>query len=192
MIILLHEKRIKNCDILSIQKSWQHYKRTRTYNSRDINFTSKNNDEKTCFYINNCINDNNWYNIWHFKDVNIIMLQLRRQNEKSAQSLMNTQSNLMNALCSMNISCLMNIHDIYNSSSINHNEISKKENFFTLKQTLRMQNENVIINNFNLHHFIWREFLYLKLHLLSNDLLIIMRIINVTLSLSRNIMTKNY
>ena len=26
--------------------------------------------------------------------------------------------------------------------------------FFALKQTLRMQNENVIINDFNLHHFI--------------------------------------
>ena len=54
----------------------------------------------------------------------------------------------------MNASCLMNIHDIYNLSSINHNKILKKESFFALKQTLRMQNENVIINNFNLHHFI--------------------------------------
>ena len=46
----------------------------------------------------------------------------------------------------------MNIHNIYNLSSTNYNKILKKENFFTLKQTLRMQNENVIINNFNLHH----------------------------------------
>ena len=30
----------------------------------------------------------------------------------------------------------------------------KKKSFFALKQTLRMQSENVIINNFNLHHFI--------------------------------------
>ena len=48
----------------------------------------------------------------------------------------------------------MNIHDIYNFSLINLNEILKKENFFSLKQTLRMQNENIIINDFNLHHFV--------------------------------------
>ena len=47
----------------------------------------------------------------------------------------------------------MNIHEIYNSSLINYNEISLKENLFILKQTLRMSNENVIINNFNLYHF---------------------------------------
>ena len=49
----------------------------------------------------------------------------------------------------MNVLCSINIYDIYNFLSINHNKISKKENFFTIKQTLRMQNENVIINNFN-------------------------------------------
>ena len=46
----------------------------------------------------------------------------------------------------------MNIHEIYNSSSINHNEILLKKNFFVVKQTLRMQNKNVVINNFNLYH----------------------------------------
>ena len=83
-------------------------------------------------------------------------MQLQQQNEENAQNLMNTQSNSMNASCSMNI------YDIYNFLSINHNKISKKKNFFALKQTLRMQNENVIINNFNLHHSISKEFLYLK------------------------------
>ena len=46
----------------------------------------------------------------------------------------------------------MNIHKVYSSLSINHNKISSKENFFILKQVLRMQNENVVINNFNLHY----------------------------------------
>ena len=148
MIILLYEKRIKNYNILIIQKSWRYHEETQMYNSRNIDFTLKNNDERTYFYINNRIDNNNWHNTWHFKNVNIIMLQLRQQNEKNAQSLLNTQSN------SMNISCSINIHDVYNFSSINHNKILKKRNFFTLKQTLRMQSENVIINNFNLHHFV--------------------------------------
>ena len=48
--------------------------------------------------------------------------------------------------------CLMNIYKMYNFSLINYNEISLKESLFVLKQALRMSNENVIINNFNLHH----------------------------------------
>ena len=92
----------------------------------------------------------------------------------------------------MNASCSMNIHDVYNFSSINHNEILKKENFFALKQTLRMQSKNIIINIFNLHHSAWEKSSYLKQYLLSNDLLIMMRIVDVTLLLFRNIVTKNY
>ena len=92
----------------------------------------------------------------------------------------------------MNVSYSINIHDIYNLSSINHNEILKKENFFALKQTLCMQNKNVIMNDFNLHHSVWERFLYSRQHLLSNDLLIMMRIINITLLLFWNIVTKNY
>ena len=62
-------------------------------------------------------------NIIHDINVKIITLQLRRQNEKNAQNSMNTRLNSMNILCSMKI------HKIYNFSSINHNEISKKKVF---------------------------------------------------------------
>ena len=55
-----------------------------------------------------------------------------------------------------------------------------------------MQNENVIINNFNLHHSIWKNFLYSRQHLLSNSLLNIIRIIDVTLLLFQNIVIRNY
>ena len=55
-----------------------------------------------------------------------------------------------------------------------------------------MQSENIIMNNFNLHHFIWKKSLYSRQHLLSNDLLIIMRIIDVPLLLFQNIIIKNY
>ena len=47
----------------------------------------------------------------------------------------------------------MNIYKMYNSLLINYNEISSKENSLILKQTLRMLNKKVIINNFNLHYF---------------------------------------
>ena len=61
----------------------------------------------------------------------------------------------------MNISCsidaqkdLINIYNIYNFLSISHNKILKKKSFFALKQTLRMQNRNIIMNNFNLYYLI--------------------------------------
>ena len=151
MITLLHEMRIRNYDILMIQKSWRHYERTKTYNSRDIDFTLKNNEKKICFYVNNRIDDNNWHSTWHSENIKIIILQLRRQSEKFSQNSMNMQK-----------ICSMNIHKMYNSSLINYNEISLRKNLFVLKQTLRMSNENVIINDFNLHHFHWNKLLYFK------------------------------
>ena len=122
MITLLHEMSIKDYDILMIQKSWRHHEGARTYNPRDINFILKNNEKKTCFYVNNRIDDNNWHNTWHFKNVKIIILQLRRQSEGFSQDLMNTHE-----------ICLMNIHEMYNFSLINYNEISSRESLFVLK-----------------------------------------------------------
>ena len=81
---------------------------------------------------------------------------------------------------------------MYNFSSINYNEISLKKSLFVLKQTLRMSNKNVIVNNFNLHYFYWNESLYFKQHSLLNDLLIMMRFIDATLSLFKNTIIKNY
>ena len=49
--------------------------------------------------------------------------------------------------------CSINIHKMYNFLLINYNEISLKENLFILKQTLRMLNKNVIVNDFNLYYF---------------------------------------
>ena len=181
MITLLHEVRIRDYDILMIQESWRHYEEAKMYNSRDINFILKNNEKKTCFYVNNRIDDNNWHSIWHFKNVKIIILQLWRQNKEFSQDSINAQK-----------ICSMNIHEMYNFSSINYNEISSKESLLVLKQTLRMSNENVIINNFNLHHFHWNKSSYFKQHLLSNDLLIVMRFVDAILSLLKNIIIRNY
>ena len=123
MIALLHKKRIKNYNILIIQKLWWYHQKTRMYSLCDIDFTLKNNERKICFYVNNCIDDNSWHSTWYFKNVKIITLQLRRQNEKNAQNSMNIRSD------SIHVSCLMNIHEIYNFSSTNHNKISKKKIF---------------------------------------------------------------
>ena len=69
-------------------------------------------------------------------------MQLQRQNEKFLQNSMNTHE-----------ICSMNIHEMYNFSLINYNEILSKESLLVLKQILRILNESVIMNDFNLHHF---------------------------------------
>jgi len=55
-----------------------------------------------------------------------------------------------------------------------------------------MQDKSVIIKDFNLHYFLKASLLYFRQHLLFNDLLNIMRFINVTLTLLRDIITRNY
>ena len=74
MIMLLHEKKIKNYDILILQEFWWFNDIFRAYCSATVDFMLKNNEDKICFYINKKINSNIWYSTWHFKDVNTITL----------------------------------------------------------------------------------------------------------------------
>ncbi len=74
MIVLLHEKKIKNYDILILQEFWWFDDIFKAYCSTIVDFTLKNNEDKICFYINKKIDSNIWYSTWHFKDVNTIML----------------------------------------------------------------------------------------------------------------------
>ena len=114
MMILLNEKSIRNYDILMIQKSWRFHERMKMYNSRGIDFTLKNNKKKICFYINNHIDSNSWHNIKYFKNIEIIILQLRQRKKEIRKNSMNMKI------------YIMNIHEVYNLSSVNHNKISLK------------------------------------------------------------------
>ncbi len=72
-----------------------------------------NNEEKTHFYINKCINENNWHSIWYFKNIEIIAFQIY----------------LNNSLIKSAIYELINIYEIYNFFSFSHNEIMNKNNY---------------------------------------------------------------
>ncbi len=74
MITLLHEKKIKNYNILILQEFWWFDDIFKAYCSATVNFTLKNNEDRICFYINKRIDSNIWHSTWHFKDVNTIML----------------------------------------------------------------------------------------------------------------------
>ncbi len=49
----------KKYDILVINEPWKYNTESRTYNEGCAAFTLMNNEEKTCFYINKRINENN-------------------------------------------------------------------------------------------------------------------------------------
>jgi hypothetical protein len=49
---------------------------------------------------------------------------------------------------------LVNIYNVYNLFFDNYNNIINKDSLNAMKQTLRIQNKNVIIKNFNLHYFL--------------------------------------
>ncbi len=48
---------------------------------------------------------------------------------------------------------LVNVYNVYNLSLNNYNNIINKDNLNAIEQTLRMQDESVIIKDFNLHYF---------------------------------------
>ncbi len=84
------------------------------------------------------------------------------------------------------------IHEIYNSSFKDHEIIHEKENLSNIKKTLHMSRENILVEDFNLHHFTWKESFYSKQHLLSNELIEIIINIDASLALSQDTITRNY
>ncbi len=55
-----------------------------------------------------------------------------------------------------------------------------------------MSRESILVEDFNLHHFTWKESFYLRQHLLSNELIKMITNIDASLALSQDIIMKNY
>ncbi len=143
MITLLHEKKIKNYDILILQELWWFDKNFRAYCSAIVDFMLKNNEDKIHFYINKKIDSNIWYSTWYFKDVNTITLQTLTNDTQMIQKV-------------------IYIHEAYNSSFRNHEVIHEKESLSDIEKTLHMLKECILVEDFNLHHFTWEKSFYLK------------------------------
>ncbi len=134
MIALLHEKKIKNYNILILQELWWFDENFRAYCSVTVDFTLKNNEDKICFYINKRIDSNIWYSTWHFKDLNMIMLQILTDDTQMIQKV-------------------IHIHKAYNLSLRNHKIIYEKESLSNIEKMLHMLKECILVEDFNLHHF---------------------------------------
>ncbi len=79
---------------------------------------------------------------------------------------------------------VIHIHEVYNLSFKDHKIIHEKENLLDIEKMLHMSKESILVKDFNLHHFIWRESFYLKQHLLLNELIKMIININTLLALS--------
>ncbi len=141
MIALLHEKKIKNYDILILQELWWFDDIFRAYCSATVDFMLKNNEDRICFYINKRIDNNIWHLTWYFKNVNIIMLQTLIDNAQMTQRV-------------------IHIHEVYNLSLRNHEIIHEKENLSDIEKTLHISKESILVEDFNLHYFTWEESFY--------------------------------
>ncbi len=87
---------------------------------------------------------------------------------------------------------VIHIHEVYNSSLRNHEIIHEKENLSDIKKTLHMLKENILVEDFNLHHFTWEESFYSKQHLLLNELIEMITNIDASLALSQDTIMKDY
>ena len=151
-----------------IQKSWRNTRDAHVYNSCNIDFTLINNEDKLCFLINKKIDNNNWMTTWHFEKVETITMRHR-----------------------FNIVMMINIHEIYNSSFASHTKTTNLSNLFALKQTLRMQSESIIVDDFNLHHSLWARHFYSRQHALFEILIELMRETDATLTLFEDTITRD-
>ena len=87
---------------------------------------------------------------------------------------------------------MINIHEIYNSSLTNYTKTTNLDNLFTLKQTLRIQRESIIVEDFNLHHSLWARSFYSCQHALFETLIELIRDIDAIITLLENIIIKDY
>ncbi len=54
----------------------------------------------------------------------------------------------------------IHIYEVYNLSFRNHEIIHEKENLSNIEKTLHMLKESILVKDFNLHHFTWKESFY--------------------------------
>ncbi len=87
---------------------------------------------------------------------------------------------------------VIHIHEAYNSSFRNHEVIHEKESLSDIEKMLHMSKECILVKDFNLHHLTWKRSFYSRQHLLSNDLIEMITNVDALLTLSQDMITRNY
>ena len=135
MIFLFYNSRLRQFDILIIQKLWKNSKMMTLLNSikSDFHLLYKLKiDIKICFYINENIDSQKWK--MKFSLINICTLRVN--------------------LWSKNEIKMMHIHNVYNSSFELYVSMNSSFTLPLIEKQFKMNVKYIFLKNFNLHHFI--------------------------------------
>jgi hypothetical protein len=135
MMSFLIDSRIKEYNLLAIQKSWRNACVSTFYNSFNIDFHLLYEDTKnvkTCFYVNIQLHVNHWSMNYVFDDV--CTIRIKMTNNK-----------------------WINVHNIYNVSLSFYTTRNALVVIETVKDCLNDDEKHILLKDFNLHHFLWIE-----------------------------------
>ena len=151
MISLLQDERVKEYDILAIQKPWHNTFISTTYNTRFNGFHLVHSGVKgsrVCFYINEKIKISTWKVTFLTKDTDTLIIKWEDQIDRS----------------------ILHIHNIYNpsSSSYNDRELNSLKNLLQMLTALKL---HILLRDFNLHHWYWSGLRRLTQYALTDNLI---------------------
>jgi hypothetical protein len=175
MIFMLANSKIRDYNILTIQKSWRNACMFTSYNSFIIDFylmCEQKNNVRICFYINVRLNVNDWSIKHVFFDVYILKLKIIQKN----------------------ICRIVHIHNVYNALSISYSSHELLSSLKTIKRLLNDDAEHVLLKNFNLHHSLWSDSTRFTQHVAIDQLIKLFNTMHMQFCLSQNIIiwkTKN-
>ena len=151
MISFLQDERVKEYNILAIQKLWHNTFILTTYNAHFNGFHLVHSGVKgsrVCFYINEKIKISTWKMTFLTKDTDTLIIEWEDQIDRS----------------------ILHIHNIYNllSSSYNDRELSSLKNLLWM---LTVSELHILLRDFNLHHSYWSGLRRLTQHALTDNLI---------------------
>ncbi len=135
MMSLLINSRIKEYDLLMIQKSWRNVCVSTFYNSFNIDFHLFYKDKKnvkTCFYVNTRLHVDHWTMNYIFDDV--CTIRIKMTNNK-----------------------WINVHNVYCVSFNFYTTRNALIIIETVKDCLNDDEKHILLKDFNLHHFLWSD-----------------------------------
>jgi hypothetical protein len=169
MISLLINNRIKNFDIIVIQKFWRNFfdSTTLSFSQSDFHLLYRSRENiRVCFYVNEKINSNNWE--VNYFNANIIFLTMQVLIE--------------------NHSKMIHIHNIYNSSSLSYSSTKSLSMLSKVRwHLIDCESHQILLSDFNLHHFLWNELTRLTQHATANQWLNLIENLNLSLIFSIDI-----
>jgi hypothetical protein len=150
--------------VLIIQKFWRNACVSTSYNSFNIDFHltyHDENDVRTCFYVNTKLDVNRWSMHFSFEDV--CTLKLKTIDDR-----------------------IINIHNVYNSSFVFYTFRIVLIALKTMKSKLINEKKHILLDDFNLHHSMWKEIFRSTQHDAANQLIDVVLQTRMQLTLSTN------